>query len=134
MVYNTKHSCTYNSPDIILETDNITDTDTDFVKNALYRNDLLYIFDLDEFNEKNIIIQIQELYEKLKNHPEILLCIQKLAFNNMNITNNVIDLEFGFILLFSYELLYIIHPCICDFLETGKISILNIQKIKNIYI
>jgi hypothetical protein len=132
MMYNTTYTCTYSSHDIFLDTDKISDTDKDFIKNVLYRNDLMHIFNLEDFdNEEELFVsKIENIYEKIKNYPEIVLCIEKLANNNIAITNNIIDLTFGFILLFSFDYLYIIHPCICDFLETGEISEINIQKLK----
>ncbi len=131
-MYNTTYTCTYSSHDIFLDTDKISDTDKDFIKNVLYRNDLMHIFNLEDFdNEEELFVsKIENIYEKIKNYPEIVLCIEKLANNNIAITNNIIDLTFGFILLFSFDYLYIIHPCICDFLETGEISEINIQKLK----
>ncbi len=136
MIYNTTYSCTYNSSDIFLDTDKVTDTDKDFVKNVLYRNDLLHIFYLEDFEyeEELFITRIEKIYEIIKDHHEIVLCIEKLANNNISITNNILDLTFGFMLLFSYDYLYIIHPCICDFLETNEISEINIQKLKSIII
>ena len=133
-MYNTTYTCTYSSHDIFLDTDKISDTDKDFIKNVLYRNDLMHIFNLEDFDheEELFVSRIENIYEKIKNYPEVLLCIEKLANNNISITNNIIDLTFGFILLFSFDYLYIIHPCICDFLETGEISEINIQKLKNI--
>ena len=94
----------------------------------------MHIFNLEDFDheEELFVSRIENIYEKIKNYPEVLLCIEKLANNNIAITNNIIDLTFGFILLFSFDYLYIIHPCICDFLETGEISEINIQKLKNI--
>jgi hypothetical protein len=32
------------------------------------------------------------------------------------------DLGVGLLLLYSFDLLYLTHPCICEFLETGTIS------------
>ena len=134
MMYNTTYSCTYNSSDIFLDTDKVTDTDKEFVKNVLYRNDLLHIFNLEDFEneEEEFITRIEKINEKIKKHPEILICIEKLANNNISITNNILDLNFGGMLLFSYDYLFIIHPCICDFLETGEITEINIQKLKSI--
>lgn len=134
MMYNTTYSCTYNSSDIFLDTDKVTDTDKEFVKNVLYRNDLLHIFNLEDFEneEEEFITRIEKIHEKIKKHPEILICIEKLANNNISITNNILDLNFGGMLLFSYDYLFIIHPCICDFLETGEITEINIQKLKSI--
>ena len=101
-MYNTTYTCTYSSHDIFLDTDKISDTDKDFIKNVLYRNDLMHIFNLEDFDheEELFVSRIENIYEKIKNYPEVLLCIEKLANNNISITNNIIDLTFGFIFLF----------------------------------
>ena len=42
--------------------------------------------------------------------------------------------EFGLMLLFSYDYMYLTHICICEFIETGEISnenITNLEKALN---
>lgn len=39
------------------------------------------------------------------------------------------DLGIGLLLLYSFDLLYLTHPCICDFLETGTIQPYNLMSL-----
>ena len=40
--------------------------------------------------------------------------------------------EFGLMLLFSYDYMYLTHICISEYLETGKISEDNMKRLENI--
>ena len=126
-MYNTKVICTYNTDNIFLETDNIYIFEKEFIRNAIYRQELLDIFDLDECNEEEMGIVIHELYEKIKECKELKECMLKLAANFFTS-----DEEFGLILLFSYDYMYLSHVCISEFLETGKVSDDNLLKLKQL--
>jgi hypothetical protein len=126
-MYNTKIICTYNSPDIFLESDQATDSEKEFVRDAIYRQELLNILGMDEFNEKEMDRAIHELYEKLQSCPELKECMMKLASNFMST-----DEELGLMILFAYDFMYLTHDCVRDFLEEGKISEQNLIKLKSI--
>jgi hypothetical protein len=51
----------------------------------------------------------------------------KLAGNFMSI-----DEEFGLMVMFAYDYMYLTHICVSEFLETGKISEKNMWKLKSI--
>jgi hypothetical protein len=126
MTYNSTYICTYKSNDIFLEEDNVNDKEKDFILNCLYRNDLLYIFDIEDFeNNFNQTEIIGELYNKIKNNTFIISCIKKL--NEEFITNNE---EVGLMILYSYDYLYLTHPCVSEYLETGQISDTNMCLLK----
>ena len=55
-MYNTKYICTYNSDDIFLETDLLTDEEKEFIRDELYREDLLNIFIMNEYFFCNIVL------------------------------------------------------------------------------
>jgi hypothetical protein len=52
-MYNTKVVCTYNTPEVFLETDDITDDEKAFVRDIIYRQELLDILNIDYENEDN---------------------------------------------------------------------------------
>ena len=124
-MYNTKYICTY-MDDIFLEEEEklLSQEEKDFVLNCLYRNDLLYIFELDDLDDYKQQV-FDELYEKLKQSDFLLSCMNQLAenFNNK-------DGKFGIVLLYSFELLYLAHPCVSDFLETGVVTVENMNLLK----
>ena len=130
-MYDTKFVCTYNTPEVFLDTDNISQEEKDFVRDAIYRQELLNIFGIDEYNEKEMDKAmeeaISELYIKVKDCDALKECILKLADNFM-ITNNLVSL----MLLYSYDYMHLTHICISDFLENGKIEENNILKLKEI--
>ena len=126
-MYNTKVICTYNTSDVFLESDNITEKDKEFVRDAIYRQELLDILNITEYNETNMSDSMHQLYEQIKECNELNGCIIKLAGHF-----NSIDKEFGLMLLYSFDYMYLTHICISEFLETGKINDKNITKLKAI--
>ena len=51
-MYDTKFVCTYHTPEVFLDTDNVTEDEKEFIRNTIYRQELLYILGMDEYNEK----------------------------------------------------------------------------------
>ena len=126
-MYNTKFICTYNLPGIFLESDEINDTEKQFVRDVIYRQELLDILGLNEYNETDMNKCIHELYERVKDCKELKECILKLSTHFMSV-----DIEFGMMILFAFDYMYISHICISEYLETGNISKHNISKLNSI--
>ncbi len=119
-MYDTAVICTYMDDDIILESDGVNDDEASFIRSCIYRQELLNIFCLEEFNESVINKQIGILYEKVKNMD---------GFDGL-LTNEFSpdDGLFGFAILYSYDFLYLTHPLICELLETGSIKTTHVLK------
>ena len=126
-MYDTKFVCTYHTPEVFLDTDNVTEDEKEFIRNTIYRQELLYILGIDEYNETQINTAMNEIYNKAKENDELKKCMNKLAGQFMKA-----DEEFGLMLLFSYDYMYLTHICIRELFETGKISDKNIGNLKNI--
>ena len=129
-MYNTQVVCTYNTPEVFLETDDITNDEKAFVRDTIYRQELLDILDIDFENDDNdndekINNALNELYKRIKYCEQLTKCMLKLAGKYMA-TNE----EFGLMLLFSYDYMYLTHICICEFIETGEISNENITNLE----
>jgi hypothetical protein len=127
-MYNTKYICIYNSKDVFLDTDEVTISEKDCILNILYRQDILSIFELEDFDEKVINDCIFELYEKVKTNSKIKKIMIYLAEQMM--TN---DEKLGFLIMFSFDYLYITHKCISQFLETPDISEENMNEFDKIF-
>jgi len=125
-MYNTKVICTYNTPEVFLDTDNITNREKEFIRDTIYRQEILDIFELEEYDENELNKIIFELYDKLKNCDELQRCIKKIAEKILYANSNL-----GFVLLFSYDYMYLTHICISEFIENGKISEENIKKLED---
>ena len=137
-MYNTKVECTYNTPEVFLETDNITDDEKTFIRNIIYRQELLNVLDIDyenndEDNEEKISEAIKDLYNRVKDSTCLRKCMVKVVEKHMNVGKYMTsDEELGMMLLYSYDYMYLTHICITEFIETGTISDENIGKLDNI--
>lgn len=125
-MYNTKVVCTYHTDEVFLETDEITDEERYFVRDAIYRQEVLDILGMEDYNEKEMTRTIKELYDRVQPSREITECALKLARHFMST-----DAEFGLMILFAYDYMYLTHNCISEYLESGKISEHNIQKLRD---
>lgn len=123
-MYNTNVVCTYNTPEVFIESDNITDDERAFVRETIYRQELLDIFGLEEFNDHKIDNAIYLLYEKLKYSEEMRKCMLKFAEMAL-----IIEEKIGLMVLFSYDYMYLTHICVSEYIETGKITELNISNL-----
>lgn len=130
MDYNTKYVCSYNDSDVFLESEIeiLNEDEKQFVRDALYRRDICNIFNIHDqcFDEKKISTIISDLYKNINGEKFVESCITKIS-NNFFCNS---DLELGFLILFSFDYLYLLHPCICEYIETGKISDSNESLIK----
>ena len=123
--YNTKYVCSYNDSDVFFESESaiLSEKEKIFVREALYRRDLCNIFNIDDqcFDEKITTPIICALFKNINGEKFIKSCMTKIS-NNFFYSS---DLELGFMILFSFDYLYLAHPCMCEFIETGKISETN---------
>ena len=126
-MYNTKVTITYNSSEVFLESDEITEDEKEFIRDALYRQELLNIFEIEEYNEKKIDLSIHKLYKKIQGCNELKDCMTKLASYFMSEED-----ELGLMILFSYDYMYLTHICISEYLETNQISENNMKNLKAI--
>jgi len=126
-MYNTKIVCTYNTSDVFLESDNITDNEKKFICDAIYRQELLNIFGIEEYNETLLDKGIHELYEKIKDCEELKKCMITLSGHFMSN-----EPELGLMIMFAFDYMHFSHICISEYLETGKITEKNIWNLKSI--
>ena len=126
-MYNTKLNCTYNNYYLFLKDDNISEDEKKEVSNVIYRQELLQVFGIDEYSEVELNNGIHDLYDKIKDCAELKECMTKLAGHFMSE-----DLELGLMILYAYDYMYLSHICICEYLETGKISEKNMWNLKSI--
>ena len=127
MNYNTNYICKYKNYIFSKEEEEtLSENDKYFVNDSLYRNSILNIFNLEDFDEKLINDCISKIYEKIKNCDELKPILKQLASFFLSE-----DCELGILLMFSYDYLEDTHPCICEFLDTGKISDDKLNRLKD---
>lgn len=125
-MYNTKVICTYHSEDIFLDSDNISEHEKGFIREVIYRQELLDILGIENYNEVELNNAMHELFLKIKECSPIIDCIKEIS--NQFMINN--DDEFGLILLYSYDYLSITHKCMSEYLNTGNFPNILLEKIK----
>jgi len=132
-MYNTKILTTYHDDSILfLETDELSEKEKEFVRNVIYRQEFLDIFDIEEL-DNNIINIINELYDKLKDNQELKECMisaSNKVVDFITIENNSKNEKTGLIVLYSYQYMYLTHVCVSEYLNTGNIKEENINKLK----
>jgi hypothetical protein len=124
-MYNTKIICTYHTSDVFLNSDELNESDIGFIRDSIYRQELLDILNMEDFNETEMDIALHELYGKIKDSTELIECMRKLA---SQFTST--DEEFGLMLLFAFDYMYLTHICISELLDTGKITPLNLWNLR----
>ncbi len=126
-MYNTKVVCTYNTPDVFSVDDTVSEEEKDFVRDVIYRQELLNILGMEEFNDSEMERTIHELFKKVREEPFLKECMIKLSGHFLNI-----DQEIGLMLMFSYDYMYLTHICISELLDTGIISEKNMLNLRSI--
>ncbi len=129
MVYNSKHICTYqyydskfenfipNNQIVAVEVEKCEDS-----ADLVYKSDILQVFNLSEYDDAIIEQEMITLFGILKTNEQMVECMKKMA--NRFLTE---ELEFGMMLLFSYDTFYVTHLCVCDVIEKGNIEEDNIN-------
>ena len=123
-MYNDKHECMYHYEVSIPE---ISEHEKYIIQHKLYKQDILSIFLLDEFNETQLNINVHQLYERITPNEQLKSIVLKAAALVMSI-----DEEIGFLVLFSFDYLYVTHDCIRDILKSGIISNKNMNRLKKL--
>jgi hypothetical protein len=126
-MYNTKFVCTYNTPDVFSVDDNISDDEKKFVRDVIYRQELLNILGMEDFNDSEMEKTIHELYRTVSENQFIKECMVKLSGQFLNI-----DQEIGLMLMYSYDYMYLTHICISELIDTGIISETNMSNLRSI--
>lgn len=125
-MYNTLATCTYHKDDIFLETDDVTPEEKDYVRNVIYLQELMDIFELEEYDETLLQSRFHNLAELMQSYDPFRCCIvtacDKIQTN---------DVEMGWVILFAYDYLHYTHACVSEYLTTGSICDENIEKLRN---
>jgi len=122
-LYNTSYDCQYMSTTLFQdwELQILSKDEQLFVRNLIYKQDMLSLFFQEdtEFYDEAIQESMDKLYQKIMdaNVAELNACMTKLA--NKLLSS---QLQLGLVLLYSYDYLYLTHPCICELLETNCIE------------
>ena len=94
----------------------------------LYRIQLLQIFRLTNFCDKTINLEVDKLYNLLKNNSDIITILNKVYNLNsenidmISIFSNEDTNRLCFQLLFGYDYLYCFHKCLINYINNQDIN------------
>ncbi len=124
--YNVDYETNYNLffDDSAFEGDE-TEEDKETIRTLLYQKDLLGVLNETEFDEDVINKKVRDLFGILKKNDDLLFCMKEISkkciFSNEDI---------GLMMFFSFDYMYLSHPCISEYLKTGSISETNLNILK----
>jgi len=124
-MYDTKFECRYHRDDVFLEIDNVNENEKWFIRDILYKEDVLNIFSIDYYDDHHFNAfdnAITELYNKIKECEPLTECMKKMAAKVISE-----DLQTGLCILYSYDYMNITHKCVSEYLDTGSLSDENIK-------
>lgn len=118
--YNTDYKLTYKSINDYEKSD------------TQYRCEFLKVFRLDEFEDTNVDKCQKILFDKIKNNKSFINIFKKVKHHKQYcwLTHDKED-YYSFIILFNYDLFYLIHDCLKDFFVNNDISEYSYKNILN---
>ena len=113
-MYDITYKCTYNNAEC---------SEQDIV----YQKDMLGICGIKEFDDNTMNQCVEEIYEKIKDHPEFQDCMKKGSAKFLTE-----DLLTGLMVMFSFDFMYITHTCIKSVLTNdSELYETSIKKLKS---
>ena len=124
--YNVNYETNYNLflDDSAFEGDE-SEEDKESIRTLLYQKDLLGVFNENVFDEDVINKKVRDLFVILKNNDGLLFCMKEIS--KKSIFSNE---EIGLMMFFSFDCMYLSHPCISEYIKTGSVSEANLNILK----
>lgn len=97
---------------------NNEDDDCEYLKESLYRSQLLQAFNINEMNQENNFENVFKYINKYLIKSEK----GKMILEIMKINNNFTIKDMEIVLLFSYDYFYLFHNCLIDLFTNGDIK------------
>lgn len=126
--YNTQYECRYHRDDVFLETDEVTEEEKEYVRDILYREDMLNIFCFNDYDDLFTKFDdiISGLYKKVCGSEALRECMRLTAAKLISE-----DEEFGLCLLFSFSYMHLTYECVAAYLENGAIPETTLANLRN---
>lgn len=128
-MYNTNYECRYHKDEVFLETDIVTDEEKEFIRNVLYKEDLLNIFFIKEDDIFNDFAIMSELYNIICKSDQLKECMKLSAAKFISE-----DEEIGLCILYSYDYMHLTHKCVASYLENGTVLEEHYKQLKDVLI
>ena len=117
-MYNSNYVCFYNDDDKLFpQNHELSQEDQYDIKDLIYKEDLLNVFGLQEFDEHHINNEISKVYSDISDWEELYPILDKLASKLMST-----DREMGFLILFSYDYFFITHQILSEYFNNNRVD------------
>lgn len=117
-MYNSNYVCFYNDDDKLFPPNHKLSLEDQYeIKDLIYKEDLLNVFGLQEFDDRQINTEIFKLYKDVSEWEELHPILDKLASKLMST-----DREVGFLILFSYDYFFITHEIVREYFNNNHID------------
>jgi len=123
-MYDKNYLCRYHKDDIFLDTDDVSEEEKDYIRDILYKEDLLFIFNMTENDNYDDVMT--ELYQSLSTCTELKELMRRAASTFISE-----DEILGLCILYSYDYMYLTHKCISSYLDNGIIAETDLALLKD---
>ena len=110
-----------------LQKDSDYKEDFDVLLDELFKHELSHVLEIEDVDTFNLE-HVMTIFQNMKRYAPFLALFRpyQTTYFPFGFTD-----ENVFLSLFQYETFYALHPCICEFLESGQISEDKLQKLKD---
>lgn len=100
----------------------------DYKNDDEYRDTLLKLYNLDEYNEKQMLLINEEFLNKFSKKAELQNLLEHVSETHILKT----DKYLGLIILLAYNYLPLFYPIVVQLYKEGNIDINNLDSLKNL--
>ena len=124
-MYDLTYSCRYHREDVFLETDGANDYEKEFIRDYLYKEDLLEVFNIENGDISLLEKSIDDLYNEIKECAELNEVLLSVAS-----THNSIDPTIGLCVLYSFDFMNFTHICVSEYIKNKTIKVEKIASLQ----
>jgi len=124
-MYDSNYSCRYHREDVFLETDGANDYEKELIRDYLYKEDILEIFNIENCDISLLDKAIYDLYKEIKESSELNDVMLVVASKNNSISPIV-----GLCVLYCFDFMNFAHVCVSEYIKTKKISQENLETLQ----
>ena len=124
-MYDLTYSCRYHREDVFLETDEANDYEKEFIRDYLYKEDLLEVFNIENGDISLLEKSIDDLYNEIKECAELNEVLLFVAS-----THNSTDPTIGLCVLYSFDFMNLTHICVSEYIKNKTINVENIASLQ----
>ena len=126
-MYDSNYSCRYHREDVFLETDGANDYEKELIRDYLYKEDILEIFNIENGDISLLDKAIDDLYNEIKESTglnDVMMMVASM--------HNSVDPVIGLCVLYSFDFMNYAHICVSEYIKTKKINEENLETLQEV--